>query len=241
MNLLNFNIFTGQPSDIFQLNAGKHIINTINPHSYVISLKDKAFHDALLNSDTLLPDGSGIVLASLVLNHTAIKKLSGPFIFEKGLDFFNKRKSKVYFLGSTDKVLLKIEDKIRHNYKNISVKTYSPPFSDNFTDTDNNKIIKDIENFSPDMICVGMTAPKQEKWVFDNKEKLPDCYIMSIGAAFDWFSGVKKPPSKLSEKLHLIWLERFFYEPKRMMPRMVSMIHFLFLLLTCKIKQMKFW
>lgn len=238
MNLLNFDIYTGNLQDVFYPMRGQCIINTINPHSYIVSLKDCSFHDALIGSNVLLPDGFGIVLASRVINNRAINGITGPSALYFALDYFNKMHGRIYFLGASEETLLIIEKKIKKNYENIKVKTFSPPFSDEFTEKENREILKSVKEFDPDLLCVGMTAPKQEKWVYTNRDDLPGCYIMSIGAAFDWFSEVKRPPSNISMSLHLAWLERFFKEPIRMLPRIKSMFHFLYIIFTFKFKSL---
>jgi N-acetylglucosaminyldiphosphoundecaprenol N-acetyl-beta-D-mannosaminyltransferase len=231
MKLLGFEIFDGDMSSVLSKKKEQCIINTINPHSYITSLSDPIFHKALSASDVLLPDGSGIVIASKILNKRSIDKFTGPEALNFALNYLNKAKSKVYFLGSSQKTLSAIESKINKKYRNINVRTYSPPFVDNFTDIENHEMINDIGDFNPDLVCIGMTAPKQEKWVYINRNELPNCHIMAIGAAFDWFSEMKTPPSAISHKLHLAWLERFFREPIRMIPRIKSMLHFLYIIM----------
>jgi len=237
MKLFDFEIFTGVIDDDFFQDKNQCIVNTINPHSFIVSLGDPEFHKALKSSDVLLPDGSGILFASYIINGRKIDKITGPSALDAALYYCNKKHSKVYFLGANDKTLLAITQKISKKYNNIEVKTYSPPFSDKFSETKNREILDNIKEFNPDLLCVGMTAPKQEKWVYINKSSLPDCCIMSIGAAFDWFSGMKKQPSKISSKFHLAWLERFVREPIRMMPRIKSMIYFLCMVFRIKLKK----
>lgn len=235
MKLFDFNIYTGSLIDIFSCKGQQCIINTINPHSYIISLSDFYFSTALASSDILLPDGSGIVFASKILNGKKIDKITGPSALYFSLDFFDKKPTKIYFLGATEETLEKIENKIKENYSNIKVKTFSPSFSPKLSDHETQKIIIDINDFDPDLLCVGMTAPKQEKWIYENKNELPCCYIMAVGAAFDWFSEVKTPPSKISTALHLAWLERFVREPVRMFPRMKSMFIYIYIVLSIKV------
>ena len=237
MNLFNFEIFTGAIDNVFLQDERQCIVNTINPHSLIVSLSDPEFHKALKSSDVLLPDGAGILFASHIINDRKIDKITGPSALDIALNHYNKKHSKVYFLGANEKTLLLIKQRINKKYNNIKVQTYSPSFSDEFTESENRKILNNINEFSPDLLCVGMTAPKQEKWVYINKGNLPNCCIMSIGAAFDWFSGIKKQPSEFSRKFHLAWLERFIREPIRMMPRIKSMIYFTYIIFRIKIKK----
>ena len=75
------------------------------------------------------------------------------------------------------------------DFSNIRVETHSPPFTDKFNNNENNTMIDKINSFSPDVLFVGMSAPKQEKWVFDNRDKIKVSTIASVGAVFDFYAG----------------------------------------------------
>ena len=112
MNLFNFEIFTGVINNVFLQEERQCIVNTINPHSFIVSLSDPEFHKALKSSDVLLPDGSGILLASYIINGKKIDKVTGPSALDVALNQYNKKNSKVYFLGANEKTLLAIRQKI---------------------------------------------------------------------------------------------------------------------------------
>ena len=119
MNLFNFEIFTGAINNIFLQEKKQCIVNTINPHSFIVSLSDSEFHKALKSSDILLPDGSGILLASRIINSKKIDKITGPSALDIALNHYNKKYSKVYFLGASEKTLLAIRKKINKEYNNM--------------------------------------------------------------------------------------------------------------------------
>jgi len=239
LELLEFTVFNGNLNDLSLVNFSdkeKVVINTINPHSYCISKVDANFKHSLKSSDVLIPDGSGIVLAARVLLNKKIDKITGPDLHEHLLNDLNKTKGSCFYMGSSDATLDLIRDKIKKDYSSITVEVYSPPYKEKLSDSDNKEIIKQINIFSPDVLFVGMTAPKQEKWLEENKDKLNFGIASCVGAAFDWYAGVNKPPSRISKKLHLAWLERFFKEPIRMTPRIKSMLYFLYIIAMKKIK-----
>lgn len=216
-NILNYNVFSGEletlrPSD-------QQIINTINPHSYVVAKNDDVFRQALINSDVLLPDGIGIVLANRLLNRTNIKKIAGSDIHIHLLAELNKKGGKCFYLGASDSTLQKINERLKSEFPSVCAAFYSPPFKEVFSETDNEKMITAINDFTPDVLFVGMTAPKQEKWVHLNKPKINAKIICSIGAVFDFFSGTKKRPGKFWIAMGLEFLPRFLKEPKRLWQR----------------------
>jgi N-acetylglucosaminyldiphosphoundecaprenol N-acetyl-beta-D-mannosaminyltransferase len=100
------------------------------------------------------------------------------------------------------------------DYKNIEVEYFSPPYKDSFSDEENNEMLMAINRFSPDILFVGMTAPKQEIWAYQNKEKINARIICSVGAVFEWYAKVKKEPGKIWVKLGLEWLIRTIRRPE---------------------------
>jgi N-acetylglucosaminyldiphosphoundecaprenol N-acetyl-beta-D-mannosaminyltransferase len=197
----------------------KLIINTINPHSYCIAKKDTYFRDALQNSDILIPDGIGIVYATRLLYRTSIPRIAGADMHQHLLEEAQKNNLKVFYLGSSDSTLKKIKNRIKKEYASIKIESFSPPFKSKFSDLDNDKLIEVINRFSPDILFVGMTAPKQEKWVFGNMDKIKATIIVSIGAVFDFYAGTVNRAPQWVIKIGFEWLYRLIKEPHRMWRR----------------------
>lgn len=219
INIMGYNVLADDLKNINLKNKDKFIINTINPHSYIVAKRDKFFAEALKKSDLLIPDGSGIVLAAKFINDMKISKVAGADLHEFLLKRVNNTNGKVFYMGSSPTTLKKLKEKVNKNFPNIKVETFSPPFKDSFSQEENNEIINKINNFKPDVLFIGMTAPKQEKWLYNNKDKLEFKIASCIGAVFDFYAGSKKRPSQFWIKMHLEWLSRFFKEPKRLWKR----------------------
>ena len=216
IDILKYKINTTLPEYPFDK---KLIINTINPHSYTVAKKDLLFKKALENSDFLLPDGIGIVLAAKVLKRKKIKKIAGADIHFHFIKIANSKELKVMYFGSSENTLNKINDKISQEYPNICCEFISPPFKKVFSTSENTEMIEKINEFKPDILFVGMTAPKQEKWVYENQSKIDAKIICSIGAVFDFYAETFKRPNKIWIKLGLEWFIRLIKEPKRMFTR----------------------
>ena len=235
VELLGFNINT----TIKELNIKKNkkvLVNTINPHSYCISKKDKLFNNALHASDMLLPDGVGIVLASKFLKGKSIKKIAGYDLFLHLMVTLNEKKGSCFFLGASQNTLGLIQNKANKEYPNVTVHSYSPPYKDKFSQEDSEKMCTMVNAHKPDVLFVGMTAPKQEKWVFDFKDSLDSKFICSIGAVFDFYAGNVKRSSDFWIKIGLEWLPRFIKEPRRLAERnLVSTPKFILEILSYKV------
>lgn len=214
LKIINKHVFSGDLSSI-NLN-NKTVINTINPHSYCVSKTDTLFQEALLKSDILLPDGSGIVMAAKFFGKKNIKKIAGADIHKHLLEDANKNGKKVFYLGAASKTLALIEKRIKTEYPNIKVGSYSPPYKPIFSKVDSTIMINEVNKCNPDILFVGMTAPKQEKWVASHKDKINATITVSIGAVFDFYAGTVKRSNPFWINLGLEWLPRLLREPKRL-------------------------
>ena len=233
--LMNYNVFDQTLEEVDLKN--NRIINTINPHSYCMTKKDSYFEYVLKNSDILLPDGIGIVWASKILQNKSIKKIAGFDVFIFLMNYLNKNNGSCFFLGSTDNTLNLIKERAKKDFPNVKVDTFSPPYKPEFSDEENKSFVKIINEKNPTILFVGMTAPKQEKWAFQNKNEIKAQNICSIGAVFDFYAGTIKRPSDIWIKFGLEWLPRFLNEPKRLAERnLVSTPKFISEVLSFKLR-----
>lgn len=194
----------------------------INPHSYATALNESEFSDALRGADWLIPDGSGIVLASYFLDAKIRQRITGSDIFYA----LNSRANElgglsVFFLGSSLDCLEEIRLRMGRDYPKIRFAgSYSPPFKNNFSDVELDAMIAAINQARPDILWVGMTAPKQEKWIHQNLHRLDVNFAAAIGAVFDFYIGRIKRSHPNFQRLGLEWLPRLFQEPRRLWRRM---------------------
>lgn len=215
--LLGYHIYK-KPLGALDFKSHK-IINTINPHSYCVAQQDTTFKEALKASDVLLPDGIGIVWAERFLNHNKISKIAGYDVFVYFMEELNKTSGRCFFLGAAPATLQRIQQKAAKDYPKVVVGSFSPPYKPSFTEADSALMCAEVNAFKPDVLFVGMTAPKQEKWVHENKARLDATTICAIGAVFDFYAGTVKRPSQFWINLGLEWLPRLFKEPKRLFKR----------------------
>ncbi|GGB10840.1 MULTISPECIES: WecB/TagA/CpsF family glycosyltransferase [Mucilaginibacter] len=197
----------------------KALISTINQYSYCIAKEDVDFKESLKKSEILLPDGVAIVWATRLLTGKRIKKIAGADIHSYLLNEANLNNGSCFYLGATDETLGKIIKRVNDEYPNIKVGSYSPPYKPQFSDSDNKEMLKAINDFKPDVLFVGMTAPKQEKWAYALKDQIDANVICSIGAVFDFYAGTVKRPGKLAINLGMEWLLRLLKEPRRLWRR----------------------
>ena len=221
-------------SELDGIPAGKTLINTINAHSFNIAQRDEAFAEALCQGDYLVPDGASIVKACkwLKAKSQPRERIAGWDLFEFEMSHLNSKmkecknekmkKGKVMFLGSSEKVLSLIYERAAVDYPNLEIVTYSPPYKPEFSEEDNRAMIQAINDAEPDLLWIGMTAPKQEKWTYRHWNELNiHCHCGTIGAVFDFYAGTVKRAPLWWQKHSLEWLYRLLMEPRRMWRRYI--------------------
>ena len=222
------------------LPEGKLLINTVNAHSFNTAQKDELFAEALAMGDVLIPDGASIIWACKTLKAKSKPKMrcAGWDLFAYEMKKLNdslsdtdsywkkcnpgRVKPVAMFMGSSEKVLRMVRAQAAVSYPNLEIVTYSPPYKAEFTDEDNAGIINAINYANPDLLWIGMTAPKQEKWTYSHWHELNiHCHVGTIGAVFDFFAGTYQRAPEWFQQHGLEWLYRLLKEPRRMWRRYV--------------------
>ena len=224
----------GSKAELASLPEGKLLINTINAHSFNTAKKDQLFAEALTNGDVLIPDGVSIVKACKWIKAKSQPKerIAGWDLFSFEMEKLERESEKlrtkseeskiVMFMGSSQKVLDLIVKRAAEVYPHLKVVTYSPPYKPEFSDEDNKAIIDAINAANPDLLWIGMTAPKQEKWTYSHWNELNiHCHVGTIGAVFDFFAGTVERAPVWWQEHGMEWLYRLIKEPKRMWRRYI--------------------
>jgi N-acetylglucosaminyldiphosphoundecaprenol N-acetyl-beta-D-mannosaminyltransferase len=200
-----------------------------NPHSLVVAHDDTEFRDALEKAHAVVADGVGCTWAAVLAGISVGPRITGSDFFVSVMSALNRTGGAAFFFGSRDEVLSKLIERMKHNFPRVTVATLSPPFRP-WSEDENGAMIQTICKFKPDVLWVGMTAPKQEKWVAGNASRLNVPVIGSIGAVFDYYAGVTRRAPQWICDLGLEWLYRLPREPKRLWRRtLVSAPVFLWL------------
>ena len=194
----------------------------LNPHSYAVALDDQGFCAALHDAEWLIPDGMGVVWASRLMGGQVRERVTGSDVFLGLHQRMNAMGGlSVFFLGASDGTLAKISTRMTVDCPNIRVAgTYSPPFKLSYSTLELDEMITAINMTRPDVLWVGMTAPKQEKWIFENRARLDVRFAAAVGAVFDFYTGNVKRSHPAFQRLGLEWLPRLLQQPRRLWRRM---------------------
>lgn len=190
---------------------------------HVVKLEnDNEFRKVYEEADLILTDGQPLIWISKLIKNPIIEKVSGSDLFPKVCELASKKGYKVFLLGAAEGVAKTAADKLMTKYQGLDiVGTYSPPFGFEKDKTEINKIIKMINEVKPDILAVGLGAPKQEKFIWKFKDKLNVPISLAIGASIDFEAGNIKRCPKWMQNKGLEWFYRLLKEPKRMFKRYI--------------------
>ena len=190
-----------------------------NAYSVALGENDNEF-DFILNRSLVLPDGFSIIAAARLLNITIKDKISGPDFILDFLKICSKKKLRCFFLGGDSEEDAKLLiSTITEKYPDLEITGfYSPPFGI-WTSDENDKIIQKINNSRTDVLWVGLGTPKQDKWIFHNRNRLNVKMAAGVGAAFNFVTGKVKRAPKIIQECGFEWLFRLLSEPRRLWRR----------------------
>jgi len=207
---------------------GKKIYITItNPHSVLLCHRDPQMNRATSGAYITLPDGIGIILAANLLRYKNYGRVTGPTLMLRLCDWGRKYGYRHFFYGGGDGVADRLKDNLSRMFPGLqTVGTYCPPFRP-LSKQEDDAITEQINRTKPDILWVGLGAPKQEKWMASHLGKINTTTMIGVGAAFDFHSGnIKWAPSRI-RRLGFEWAYRLIKEPKRMWRRNLDSFIFL--------------
>ncbi len=188
-------------------------------YALVLMQRDIEFRNAN-NSSISIADGMPLVWISKLFKKPIPERIAGADLFEEMCRISSDKGYKFFFLGSTEETLAKIFSNLKERFPSLKiVGAHSPPFKNEFNEEENLEIINKINDARPDILWVGMTAPKQEKWIYRNLDKLDVKVAIGIGAVFDFVAGRVKRAPKWMQRSGLEWFWRLIHEPRRLWKR----------------------
>ena len=205
----------------------------MGPNAQLITLaqRDRRFSDALHSSALNVPDGISVVIASKILGGNITKRATGGDLMEALCLEAAKHSLSVFFLGGLPKAAELTALKFQRRHPALSIAgAYCPPLGFETDSMECAHIRQLIAEAAPDLLFVAFGAPKQEIWMHENCSTLPIGAAMSVGAAFDTQSGLRKRAPRWTHNLGLEWCYRFAQEPRRLWRRyLIGNPYFLYL------------
>lgn len=193
----------------------------VNAHSAETAHRDPTFMAALRQADLLVADGFGVILASRILGGRIRERATGPDLFMAVSEALDRQGGRsVFYLGGSEETLAKISDRHRERFGNLAIAgMHAPPFRATFSPADMEEMAERVNQAAPDVLWVGLGAPKQEKWILGNRDRLRVPLCGPVGAMFDYFAGNVPMPPKWVEQAGLHWAYRLAKNPRRLWRR----------------------
>jgi len=192
--------------------TGPRTVFSVNPEKIMRARKDPVLSDALVNSDILIPDGIGVVLAIRILHKLKVSRIAGVDLMRLLLDKAGKRGYRVYIFGASPEINARAINKIKKKFPSIRIVGSSHGY---INEGRYESLVDDINSAQPDILFVGLGSPKQENWIFKHKDFLGARLCMGIGGSLDVIAGDIKRAPFVFQLLGLEWFYRLLMEPKR--------------------------
>ncbi|MBM0868652.1 N-acetylglucosaminyldiphosphoundecaprenol N-acetyl-beta-D-mannosaminyltransferase TarA [Staphylococcus auricularis] len=221
----DINQFFNQPHDenLFIVTANPEIIDYATMHPDYLRLINRANY--------VVPDGTGIVLASKILRTPLQTRVPGIELMEACLSLANERHQRVYLLGAKQEIVREAQNRLSQRFPNVTFASHH-----GYIDVEDDQIAQDIQQFNPYYLFVGMGYPKQEQWIERFQSHFSQTVCIGIGGAIEVFSGAKKRAPKLFQRLNIEWIYRVLIDWKRL-NRLQSIPRFLVKVMKQKLRR----
>lgn len=176
--------------------------------------------DVYKDADLIFADGKPLIWISKWYSTPIKEKISGSDLFPRLCEMAAEKGYTMFFLGAAEGIAAKAADNLKKKFKDLKVVgTYSPSYGFEKDENEMRQIVQMIKDAHPHILIVGLGCPKQELFIFHNKDKLGVPISLGLGASLDFEAGcVNRAPKWMSEN-GLEWFYRFIQEPKRMFKR----------------------
>jgi N-acetylglucosaminyldiphosphoundecaprenol N-acetyl-beta-D-mannosaminyltransferase len=207
---------------ISKIECGYVTVN--NVHTMIEGFRHSSYSEIINNSFLSIPDGKPLQIVGRLKGNKDISRLFGPTVMEKFIDWGRKDGIKHFFFGSSEETLAKLKIAIEEKYPGTKISgMISPPYKP-ISEWDNSQFAQIINDTTPTFIWVGLGAPKQERWMYDNYKSIHYGIMFGIGAGFDYLAGNTDHAPEWMKNFALEWLYRLIQEPGRLWKRYFTTI-----------------
>ena len=190
-------------------------------HGVMEAFHDSTFREVLNHCDLVVPDGTPLIWLGRLKSHNVTRRVYGPDLMLAFCDRGREKGVRHFFYGGEPGVPEQLARRLTDRFPGLAVAgTNSPPFRPMTLEEDEDVIAK-INAAAPDVVWVGISTPKQERWMFTHRDRLNAPVLVGVGAAFDIHSGRKRQAPVWMREHGLEWFYRLLQEPRRLWRRYV--------------------
>ena len=184
-------------------------IVTINPEMISCAKKNKHLAEIINNAELVVPDGIGVEIGLKILGHK-VHRIAGIELGKRLVEEFGKSGKRIAMVGAKPEIIQKASENLRNEIKELNLVYLQDGYF-----KDDERVLSELKNASPDLVLVALGSPKQEEFISKAKTLLPKALMIGLGGSFDVWSGVVERAPEFYRKAGLEWLYRTIKEPKR--------------------------
>lgn len=200
-------------------NAASHFICVTSVHGIILARDDKSFAEILNAADIATPDGMPVVWALRSFGSQEQQRVYGPTLMLHLCESAAKHGHRIYLYGGCPEALPLLAQRLRDRFPALQIAgTHSPPFRA-LTASEDARIQEEILRSEADLLFVGISTPKQERWMYEHRQSFPGVTMIGVGAAFDFHAGCTPQAPLWMQRSGLEWFFRLTTEPARLWRR----------------------
>lgn len=198
--------------------SGSHYVCVSNVHTTMMGVDDLSFQEITNSASAVVMDGKPLAWVAKLKGAKTAERITGADIIHAAC-LSSEKKYRHFFLGGAEGIPETIKRKLQMQNPELQVVgTLSPPFR-SLNAEEKEKIVKTINEAKPDILWVGLGAPKQEKWISEHRDKVDAPIMIGVGAAFDFYAGnIPRAPHWL-QGMGMEWFFRLLMDPRHLWKR----------------------
>jgi N-acetylglucosaminyldiphosphoundecaprenol N-acetyl-beta-D-mannosaminyltransferase len=196
-----------------------HYVTVTPAHAVMDAYHDSRLRRIFNQSGMTTPDGMAIVWILRLRGHRHVSRVYGPELMLEVCRTGVASGYRHFLYGGGGGVASALAEKLQARLPGLHIAgTYTPPFRD-LTEDEDQGVVESINAARPDIVWVGLSTPKQERWMAAHLGRINAPVLMGVGAAFDFLSGTKHQAPRWMQRGGLEWLFRLASEPRRLWRR----------------------
>jgi N-acetylglucosaminyldiphosphoundecaprenol N-acetyl-beta-D-mannosaminyltransferase len=191
-------------------------------HGVMESQSDESLRAIHNRAGLVTPDGMPLVWLSRLRGAKHVQRVYGPDLMDACCEVSVRHGWRHFFFGGAPGVAELLADRLRRRFPSLKiVGTFSPAFRP-LTELEDEEVVRLINEARPDIVWVGLSTPKQERWMAAHHNRLQASVLLGVGAAFDFHAGLKRQAPRWMQRIGMEWSFRLATEPRRLWRRYLT-------------------